>query len=172
MPFALRARPATVRVPYLRFAPAVLPAATVAICYAAGDWDKSRSVPPASLAPLVAGRPAITLVTEPSDLPVLNPEGCPPDIGATAALVAGAALVITVDTMIAHLAGALGTPTWLLLKHEPDWRWPVTGTRTAWYPAMRLYRQQSPGDWQGVVDRVATDLASRDADLSRQRGQR
>ena len=172
LPFALRARPAEARVPYLRFAPAVLPAATVAVCYAAGDWDRGRSVPPALLAPLVAGRPAITLVTEPSDLPVLNPEGCPPDIGATAALVAGAALVITVDTMIAHLAGALGTPTWLLLKHEPDWRWPVTGTRTAWYLAMRLYRQQAPGDWQGVVDRVAADLASRDADLSRQRGQR
>jgi ADP-heptose:LPS heptosyltransferase len=66
--------------------------------------------------------------------------------------------VITVDTMISHLAGALGKPTWLLLKHEPDWRWaPETGG-SEWYPSMRLYAQPSPGDWTEVIGRVSRDL--------------
>jgi len=89
---------------------------------------------------------------------VRNPQGCPFDMRETAALVAGCALVITVDTMIAHLAGALGKPVWLLLKHAPDWRWaPETG-RSEWYPTARLYAQPTPGDWAPVIAQVAQDL--------------
>ena len=74
-------------------------------------------------------------------------------------LVAGAELVITVDTMIAHLAGAMGKPTWLLLKAEPDWRWAPDQRGSAWYPSMRLYAQPRPGDWDAVVTQVERDLA-------------
>nr|WP_229583421.1 glycosyltransferase family 9 protein [Paracoccus sp. S-4012] len=78
----------------------------------------------------------------------------------TARLVAGASLVITVDTMVAHLAGALGRPVWLLLKHDPDWRWPTASERTPWYPTMRIYRQTAPGAWGAIMARVVADLAA------------
>lgn len=154
--FALRRLPQDLA-PYLSAAPAPLPAGTVGLCWLAGDWNPGRSIPEQAMAPLAAG-PAVTLVTAPTALPVLNPEGCPLDIMATAALVAGAGLVITVDTMIAHLAGAMGKPTWLLVKQDCDWRWAHEGERSLWYPSIRLYRQQRPGDWDAVVARVAADL--------------
>ena len=156
--FALRVPPSACPPPYLAVAPAALPQGTIGVCCVSGDWDCERSIPPALLAPSLAGRPCITLDARPSILPVRNPEGCPLDMAETAALIAGCALVITVDTMIAHLAGALGRPVWLLLKHEPDWRWaPETGG-SEWYPATRLYAQPGRGDWAGVVDLVAGDL--------------
>ncbi|MET0252011.1 MAG: glycosyltransferase family 9 protein [Novosphingobium sp.] len=156
--FALRALPRDYPPPYLRAAPAPLPPGTIAICCRAGDWDESRSIPPQRLAGLCEGRDCITLDPQPSALPVLNPQGCPFDLPQTAALVSGAAAVVTVDTMIAHLSGALNKPTWLMLKHEPDWRWvPATG-RSEWYPSMRVYAQDSPGDWAGVAERVGRDL--------------
>lgn len=67
-------------------------------------------------------------------------------------------LVITVDTSVAHLAGAMGIPTLLLLSSMPDWRWMMGRQDTPWYPSMRLYRQMSPGDWAGVVQRLLNDL--------------
>jgi len=158
---ALRLAPTEAPAPYLSATPAPLPPGTIALCYGAGDWDAERSIAPARLAPLCAHAPVVTLMPEATTLPVLNPGGCPLDMAATAALVAGASLVITVDTMIAHLAGALGRPTWLLLKAQPDWRWDPARTDSPWYPAMRLYAQTRPGDWDGVIARVADDLARR-----------
>lgn len=160
LPFALGEAPADVPVPYLAARAAALPPGTVGLCHRAGDWDPARSIPPEMLAPLCE-RPAVTLVAEPSALPVLNPEGCPFDMAETAALVAGCDLVVTVDTMIAHLAGALGRPTWLMLKADPDWRWTPGARTTAWYPTMRLYHQRNPGDWSAVVAEVARDCATR-----------
>lgn len=160
LPQALRATPADARAPYLRARPAALPADTVGLCYSSGDWDHDRRVPSALLAPLCARHRCLSLVAEPTDLAVLNPVGCPFDIDATASLVAACSLVVTVDTMIAHLAGALGRPTWLMLKAEPDWRWTPGARDTPWYPTMRLYAQPRAGDWQGVVDAVARDLAA------------
>jgi len=156
--FALRTPPARLRPPYLHAAPAPLPDGTLALCWAAGEWDPARCVPPELLAGLCAERPCLSLVPGPTQLPVLNPEGCPLDMGLTASWGAGASLVITVDTMIAHLAGAMNKPTWLLLKHDPDWRWaPQTG-RSEWYPSVRLYAQEEPGAWDGVIARVTDDL--------------
>jgi ADP-heptose:LPS heptosyltransferase len=89
---------------------------------------------------------------------VLNPEGCPFDMELTAAIVSALDVVITVDTMIAHLAGALGRPTWLLLKSEPDWRWCPDRRASAWYPSVRQYVQPRSGDWAAVLDEVQSDL--------------
>jgi ADP-heptose:LPS heptosyltransferase len=97
-------------------------------------------------------------------LSVLNPGGCTLDILTTASMIAATRIVITVDTMIAHLAGALGRPTWLLLKAEPDWRWTPERTTSSWYPTMRFYVQPKAGDWQTVVAAVASDLAALSAD--------
>jgi tetratricopeptide (TPR) repeat protein len=76
----------------------------------------------------------------------------------TAAICEALDLVISIDTSIAHLSGALGHPTWLLLAHSPDWRWLLDRDDSPWYPSMRLYRQPSRGDWQRVLERVAGDL--------------
>lgn len=76
----------------------------------------------------------------------------------SAAVIAGLDLVITVDTAMAHLAGALGEPVWVLLHAGPDWRWRQQGEQTPWYPTMRLFRQATLGDWQPVVRRMAAAL--------------
>jgi len=161
LPFALHARPETGTFPYVKATAAALPAGIIGLCHQGGDWDPARSLDPALFAPIAAAHRCITLVAEPSPLPVLNPAGCAFAMEATVSLVAACDLVITVDTMIAHLAGALGRPTWLLLKAEPDWRWNPAATDTPWYPDMRLYVQQTPGDWAGVIARVVRDLADR-----------
>ena len=80
------------------------------------------------------------------------------DFSDTAAVIEQLDLVISVDTAVAHLAGALGKPTWLLLPAGPDWRWGQHGEHTAWYPGMRIFRQPTPGDWQSVVRAVAQAL--------------
>jgi hypothetical protein len=161
---ALRAAPADASAPYLAVTPAALPRGTVGLCPAAGDWDASRNVPAALLAPLCGARPCLSLLPGPNALSVLNPAGCPFDLAATARLVAGCALVVTVDTMIAHLAGALGVPTWLMLKHAPDWRWSPTARDSDWYPSLRLYHQPASGDWTAVVAAIARDLEEDDDD--------
>jgi tetratricopeptide (TPR) repeat protein len=80
------------------------------------------------------------------------------DFADTAALIACLDLVITVDTAVAHLAGAMGKPVWVLLSQAPDWRWMLGRSDSPWYPTMRLFRQTQPGDWAPVIDRVRTEL--------------
>jgi ADP-heptose:LPS heptosyltransferase len=67
-------------------------------------------------------------------------------------------LIITVDTMVAHLAGALGRPVWTLLHSEPDWRWFQNRTDSPWYPTMQLFRQPTPDDWKTVIQEVRAAL--------------
>ncbi len=89
---------------------------------------------------------------------------CQSEINATwdflenAAIIDNCDLIITSDTSIAHLAGGMGKPTWLLLKHVPEWRWGINGESTFWYPSMRLFRQKERNNWQEVMDRVSTEL--------------
>lgn len=83
------------------------------------------------------------------------------DFPGTAALIANMDLVIAVDTSIAHLAAAMGKPTWLLLSSAPDWRWMRDRADSPWYNAVRLFRQTSPGDWPGVVEQVQAALNKR-----------
>lgn len=81
------------------------------------------------------------------------------DFSDTAALCAHMDLVIAVDTSVAHLAGAMGVPTYLLLPHLPDWRWLLERADSPWYPSMRLFRQERPGDWETVLRQVHAHLA-------------
>ncbi len=85
------------------------------------------------------------------------------DFADTASAIAALDLVISVDTAVAHIAGALGRPVWLLLPHAPDWRWMLAREDSPWYPTMRLFRQREPGDWRGVFARVEGALDERQA---------
>jgi tetratricopeptide (TPR) repeat protein len=127
--------------------------------------DRRRSLPYAALAPLLR-MPDIAWISLQKDsaagpplveLPFRN------DLDAIAALIAELDLVLTVDTSIAHLAAALGRPTWILLPFAPDWRWGLAGDTTPWYPTARLIRQPAIGDWTSVVADVAQALGMRRA---------
>jgi hypothetical protein len=102
-----------------------------------------------------------------ADRPVLDGWARADDLGSglrdfddTAAYFEALDLVITVDTSVAHLAGALGRPVWLLLPYVPDWRWLLDRTDSPWYPSARLYRQPARADWPSVLERVRMDLAA------------
>jgi hypothetical protein len=82
------------------------------------------------------------------------------DFADTAAVVAEADLVISVDTALCHLAGALGRPVWTLVPYAPDWRWLKAGADSPWYGSMRLFRQPAPQDWASVVAEVRRALES------------
>lgn len=164
---ALRLGPMGETVPYFATSapsPVALSALRVGLCARAGAWDQARSVPPTLLRQACAA-PGVSLVdlTHPQaadgdarSLPSLIPDGA--DGLTTARALAGLDLVVTVDTMVAHLAGALGRPTWVLLRRNCDWRWMEDRTDSPWYPTMRLYRQDREGDWSGPLARVQTDL--------------
>ncbi|WP_211111710.1 DUF6165 family protein, partial [Azospirillum brasilense] len=135
--------------------------------------DRGRSVPLAEFAPL-ARIPGLRLVSlqknhgleqldrlpEGMAVTVLGPgfDDGPHAFRDTAAVMMGLDLIVTTDTAVAHLAGALGRPVWLALKAVPDWRWLMGREDCPWYPTMRLFRQTRPGDWRPVVARMAGEL--------------
>jgi len=80
------------------------------------------------------------------------------DFGETAGAISALDLVITVDTAVAHLAGSLSKPVWLLLPYTSDWRWMLGCEGTPWYPSVKIFRQKSPGEWGEVMERVASAL--------------
>lgn len=134
--------------------------------------DRERSIAPALLAPLfrVPGVRFFSLqkVHTPGSLEALRGFGSIEDLSDSLTDMAetgGAAramdLVISVDTSVAHLAGALGVPIWTLVAYSPDWRWLLDRTDNPWYPTLTLFRQPTPGDWRGTIDRVAAALAER-----------
>lgn len=130
--------------------------------------DRNRSM---SLPMLVDGLPKhLTLVSlqkevRPADRAVLADSGifhagdALETFADTAALIDCMDLVISVDTSVAHLAGALGKPLWVLLAYRPDWRWMLEREDSPWYPSARLFRQQQDRRWEGVIERVAGQLA-------------
>ncbi|HYD71398.1 DUF5672 family protein [Azospirillum sp.] len=132
--------------------------------------DRRRSLTLDALAPLAAagggvvfyslqkGEPAAQAKQPPAGLELVDLMDEAGDFADTAALVATLDLVITVDTSVAHLAGGLGVPTWVLSRFDGCWRWLMDRDDTPWYPTMRLFRQDTPGDWDPVVERVAAAL--------------
>lgn len=132
------------------------------------DQDRNRSIPATLLAPLLVQEAAFFVVQKdvrPVDIDFLtrHPEIHQyqdefHDFSDTAALIDSLDIVISVDTSVAHLAGALGKPVWLLLQYLPDYRWLQGRADTPWYPSARLFRQPSLGDWQSVIAMVAESL--------------
>jgi ADP-heptose:LPS heptosyltransferase len=82
------------------------------------------------------------------------------DFADTAAALDMLDLLVTVDTSVAHLAGAMGRPVWLLLPFAPDWRWLRSREDSPWYPTMHLFRQNQPGNWTEVFERVGSAMAT------------
>jgi len=131
--------------------------------------DRNRSIPFSRLSPVLAspasfigiqrelrGDDAEKLAGESR---VLHVGGELENFSDTAAVIALCDLVITVDTAVANLAGAMGRPVWVLIPFAPDWRWTLHGATSPWYPTARLFRQTVPGDWDGVIGRVGEALA-------------
>ncbi|MBU5611486.1 tetratricopeptide repeat protein [Geomonas sp. Red51] len=127
--------------------------------------DLNRSLPPEQLARLagIAGVRFYSLqlgARGDLDVPLAMTDLAPAigDYADTAALVSHLDLVLSVDTSVAHLAGALGLPVWLLVPFVPDWRWLLDRDDSPWYPTMRLFRQSAPGGWDAVLERVVQAL--------------
>jgi ADP-heptose:LPS heptosyltransferase len=144
----------------------------IGIVWAAGEWNPARSLPVESFRSL-AEIPGITLhslqrlphllSTTPSSAPRLpdflhNLEGETQSILATAESILSLDLIVSVDTMVAHLAASLGKPVWLLLPWRGDWRWMLARGDSPWYPGMRILRQPRDGDWRPVIERVRAML--------------
>jgi Flp pilus assembly protein TadD len=137
----------------------------VGLCWASELIRRGRSIPGDRLQPLadsgdivwfslIKGRAADA--ANPPGMNLVEEEKR--DFADTAALIANLDLVISVDTAVAHLAGALGKPVWVMLPRVADWRWLVGRDDSPWYPSMRLFRQQIPGEWRPVVEEVAASL--------------
>ncbi|MDR4504150.1 MAG: tetratricopeptide repeat protein [Candidatus Scalindua sp.] len=115
---------------------------------------------------LQKGPASVEVLSPPEGMDIINLEDKLDDFSDTAAVIANLDLVISVDTAVAHLAGALGKPVWILLPFVPDWRWLMNREDSPWYPSMRLFRQTHPGDWAGVFNRVGEALAEKMPDFN------
>jgi hypothetical protein len=136
----------------------------VGLVWQSGSWDARRSVPIELLEKLtelddidfqiLQRGPALACWSgQRAAVPAIG------NIREEAAELCALDLLICVDTLSAHLAGALGVRTWTLLPADADWRWMAGREDTPWYPTMRLFRQDRAGDWQSVIARVASELA-------------
>jgi hypothetical protein len=136
------------------------------------DADKSsKSCPFTLLAPLFQTPDTVFFSLQKGDIRKQLPQSLIPenfidwsdelqDFADTAALIDNLDLVISIDTSVAHLAGGMGKPTWVLLRRVPDWRWLLDRRDSPWYPTARLFRQPLPGDWASVVDEMSMELNS------------
>jgi hypothetical protein len=184
LPLACRTEPASVpaAIPYLhadaerlaKWRPRLdaLPGRRVALAFAGNPEhinDRNRSIALSRLAPLLS-TPGVSFISvqrevRDADRAALGNAALThlgdalADFADTAAVLALADLVITVDTSVAHLAGALGRPLFVLLPFWPDWRWTLEGA-SPWYPDARLFRQGADGDWDAVIERVRGELSA------------
>jgi len=170
----LRADPAQTRIWRARLQELLQPATRrVGIVWAGRPThknDRNRSMNLSTLAP-IAALDGISLVSLQKGsgqgamadyferAPLLNLGAEIADFADMMAVVEALDLIVTVDTAVAHLAGAMGKPVWILLPYSPDWRWLLERRDSPWYPAARLFRQPSPGDWNSVVREVANALS-------------
>ncbi len=142
----------------------------VGILWRASNWNPARSLPLSTLAPVLRtpgvsfysfqrgeGRAELADCAFAHRIHDTAPHS--PDIADTAADLLHMDLLVTVDTMAAHLAGALAKRVWMLLPYHADWRWMLDRRDSPWYPTMRLFRQPAPGDWHAPINEVARELA-------------
>ena len=173
-------------VPYLRPAPALVETwrgkaaagkagLRVGLAWSANPKNvelRHRSMPLEALMPLSGtkgatfyslqkGEAAKEALNPPPGMEVIDLTEAIRDFADTAALIANLDLVVSVDTAVAHLAGAMGKPVWTLVSFPPAWQWMLDREDSPWYPTMRLFRQRSRGDWGPVVERVAGELNRR-----------
>jgi len=167
-------------IPYLRVDPCLLDQACrhvpedgalhIGIAWSAGEWNPIRSIPPAEVGRITSCEGCVFHSLQGTSKAANAGKlaagarlrcGAGEDEGldCALALIAKMDLVITVDTVIAHLAGAIGKPVWTLLPFDGDWRWMTDRSDSPWYPSMRLFRQPAPGDWASVVDDVRSQIA-------------
>jgi hypothetical protein len=155
-------------VPYIFVEPASLPRSerlSVGLIWQSGDWDNRRSIPFSEVKRL-AFVPGIEWHILQRDAARAGWDGTFGSISGgdnpldDARIMRALDLIISVDTMTAHLAGALGVPTWTLLPRDADWRWMLDRDDTPWYPTMRLFRQREEGNWDNVIDNVAEQLGT------------
>jgi hypothetical protein len=167
---ALRVRPELVSesVPYLPRPDQpgrLMPRAplSIGLVWEAGNWDRRRCVPP-NLLGLLASETGVRLFSLQQGTARQAAASIPAkdiavdDIEKLARLIEKVDLVVTVDTMVAHLAGALGASVWTMLHADCDWRWPARGHDSLWYPTMKLFRQQLAGDWTTVIEEMVEGL--------------
>jgi hypothetical protein len=162
------------RVPYLRAPEPELPLPhderlKLGLAWAGKTTPRDRSAPLGTLLPLL-GDPRYTawslqLGPRAADIKTLGADALIVDLGPrlvdfaeTAAILKQVDLLVTVDTAIVHLAGALGVPTFLLLLYTSDWRWFDEGGSSPWYPSLRLFRQQRPNQWDEPLAEMAAAL--------------
>ncbi len=168
LPHVFRTTLATIpaEVPYLHVRPATLPRSSrlsIGLTWAGGSWNQTRSIPFHALQPLTR-IPDVDWYIFQRDEPLAD---WPPSLGTIinaqfldeARIIKALDLMISVDTMTAHLAGALGVPVWTMLQKNADWRWMEEREDSPWYPTMRLFRQERQDDWTNVIDRVIAALA-------------
>jgi hypothetical protein len=158
-------------VPYLMLPPrqlsrlAPVEDMTVGLVWEVGDWDKRRSVPAELLNRLnIRGVRLYSLQRGPAAAASGSfgaADVSTAEIGGLGHRMNDLDLILCVDTMAAHLAGALGLEAWIMLHHDCDWRWPTSSGRSLWYPNVRLFHQRRPGDWSQVVEEVRSALVGR-----------
>ena len=168
LPHALRATASTLPKPPYLFPPKPRWKAPadgrlhVGVVWQAGGWNPRRSAPPQLIASISAV-PAVRVLSLQLDSAyeaerIGATDISSADVTETAGRILELDLVISVDTMVAHLAGALGLPTWVLLSADSDWRWMSNRDGSPWYPSVQLFRQRSNGEWLDVVADVMTAL--------------
>lgn len=122
------------------------------------DFATLAGIPGFSFYSLQKGSPSIEADKWPGGEKIIKLDNEINDFADTAAIIANLDLVISVDTVVAHLSGAMGKPVWTLLPFVPDWRWLMNRTDSPWYPSMRLFRQTQSNDWAGVLVQVKDEL--------------
>ena len=122
------------------------------------DFEHLTSIRELSFYSLQKGQASVEANNPPKGMNIINLDNELNDFADTAAAIINLDLVISVDTSVAHLAGAIGKPVWTLLPSVPDWRWLLERNDSPWYPSMRLFRQTQLYDWDGVFEQVKKAL--------------
>ncbi|SFH69404.1 hypothetical protein [Bradyrhizobium sp. Gha] len=159
------------RAPYLSLPPRTMSVSigreglAVGLVWEVGQWDKRRAIPAALLRRLAVPGVALHALQKDAGTEDLTHIGArdisTSEIATLGHLLTQLDLVICVDTMVAHLAGALGREAWVLLHADCDWRWPSSVCRSLWYPSLRLFHQRTAGDWGAVIAEASNALRRR-----------